>query len=244
MYFQPFRLKRLAAGRSDRRMTGGSGRWGCCKCGAGGEGMVEVYYYMPANKASYAVDCGIKLSEWYSREIRIEGDNKKCIAALLNPRDEYERYISDGYKCLKLEIQPKYCFVADRLLYEAGRSHPKAMELYERSIIPVGKYIFGEYRFPEVLVTSTVLGEQISIPGKMMDTPLLYNNSQELYFSSLLAKLKEENDDLDDTFLYLYFKSLCSEGKADMIEDKPNGLAVFVHKQDNKPYTFRIPGRI
>ena len=100
-----------------------------------------------------------------------------------------------------MEIPPKYCYVADRSLYEAGRGNPEAMKLYEGSIIPVMDYRFGDYRFPEALVTSTVLGEQISVTGKMLDTPVLYTNSQELYLSNLTAQLREEHSDLDDTFL-------------------------------------------
>jgi hypothetical protein len=212
------------------------------KLNTGGECVVEVYFYMPADRAEYAAECGIKLSEWYTREVRIDGELKKCITALFNPRDDYEKYSSDKFKCLKLELQTKYCRVADRFLYEMGRSYPEAMELYERSAVPVESYVFGDYRLPEVLVASTVQSEQISIPGKMLDTPLLYTNSQELYLSSLLARLKDEKEDLDDTFLYLYFKWLSDRGTAGMIEDVQSGLAIFKLKGDAKPYTFRIPG--
>ena len=204
--------------------------------------MVEVYFYIPADRAGDAVDCGIKLSEWYSREVCIDGIARKCITALLNPRDEYEKYTSSEYKCLKMEIPPKYCYVADRSLYEAGRGNPEAMKLYEGSIIPVMDYRFGDYRFPEALVTSTVLGEQISVTGKMLDTPVLYTNSQELYLSNLTAQLREEHSDLDDTFLYLYFKWLCSQGEADMVCDSAAGPAVFILRENNRPYVFNAPG--
>ncbi|HPV01374.1 MAG TPA: hypothetical protein PK127_02685 [Clostridiales bacterium] len=205
--------------------------------------MVEVYFYIPAEKAGDAVDCGIKLSEWYSREVRIGGIMRKCITALLNPRDEYEKYTSSEYRCLKMEVPPKCCYIADRSLYEAGCGNPEAMKLYEESIIPVMDYRFGDYRFPEVLVTSTVLGEQISVTGKMLDTPLLYNSSQELYLSNLAEQLREEHSDLDDTFLYLYFKWLCSQGEADMVCDGTAGPAVFILKENNRPYIFNAPGR-
>jgi len=206
--------------------------------------VAEVYFYVPAEKAGNAADCGIKLSEWYNREVYIEGSIKKCMAALLNPRDEYDKFRSDKYRCLRIDIQPKYCYVADRFLYEAGKSSQKARELYERSVTPIENYVLGEYRFPEALVTSTVLGEHVSILGKKLDTPLLYGNSQELYFSGLTTRLREENDELDDIFLYLYFKWLSDHGKAEVIEDMAGGIAVFLLKEDNKPYTFRVPGRI
>ncbi len=203
--------------------------------------MVEVYLYLPAEKTDTAVVCGIKLSEWYSREVEIDGEMKKCITALLNPRDDYEKYTSSDFKCLKLEVQPKYCRVADTLLYRAGLSHPEAMELYRRSIMPIENYTFGSYRLPECLITSTILGDQISLPGKGLNSPVLYSNSQELYFNNLLEGMKEEHDDLNDTLLYFFFKKLCEDGKAEGIEDSANGLAVFTYAGGGRTYTLRIP---
>jgi hypothetical protein len=203
--------------------------------------LVEVYFYVPADKADYAAECGIKLSEWYSRETVIEGSIRKCIAALLNPRDEYDKYTSAEYKCLKLEVGSRYCFAADRSLYEAGLSNPQTMELYKASIVPIDEYTFGEYRLPEVLVTSTILGENISMTGKMLDTPVLYENSQELYLNNMMEHLKAENSDLNDTLLYLYFRWLCDTGKAECIGGLSGTYAVFRVSGEKKVYTFRIP---
>lgn len=206
--------------------------------------MAEVYLYVPAGRAGYAVDCGIKLSEWYNREVYIEGDLQKCITALLNPRDEYDKYISNDYRCLKLEVKSKYCYVADRLLYEAGLSYPEVMEMYGRSIVPIDKYVFGDYRTPEVLITTTILGEYINVTGRMLDSPVLYENSRELYFNDLMERMREEHGDLNDILLYLYFRWLCEAGRAECMGEASDGAAVFVHKGDNRTYTFKIPGRI
>jgi len=203
--------------------------------------VVEVYLYLPADKTGVAVECGIKLSEWYSREVEIDGEMKKCITALLNPRDDYEKYTSSDFKCLKLEVQPKHCRIADTLLYKAGLPHPEAMELYRRSIMPIENYTFGSYRLPECLITSTILSDQISLPGKGLDSPVLYSNSQELYFNNLLEGMKEVHDDLNDTLLYFFFKKLCKDGKAKAIEDSANGLAVFTYAGDGRTYTLKIP---
>lgn len=203
--------------------------------------MVEVYFYIPVKLVQNAVECGLKLSEWYSREIMIGGERKKCISALLNPRDNYEKYISQGYKCLKLEVQSRYCFAADSLLYEAGQAFPEVMEMYERSIIPIEKYTFGNYRQPECLITSTVIGENINVLGRAMDTPVLYSNSQELYFNNMLEGYRDEHDDFNDTLLYHFFKRLCIEGKASCVEDPATGLAVFRDGRNSRVYTLKIP---
>lgn len=203
--------------------------------------MIEVYFYVPARKAENAVECGIKLTEWYSREIVLDGERKKCISTLLNPRDDHEKYTSQEYKCLKLEVQSKYCYIADSLLHDAGRTHPEVMELYHRSILPVGDYTFGNYRLPECLVTCTVIGENISLLGRGLDTPLLYNNSQELYFNNLLEGLREEHEDFNDTMLYHFFKRLHEEGKAGFIEDPASGLAVFEDLRSGRAFPLKIP---
>lgn len=203
--------------------------------------MVEVYFYMPADQIENAVECGIKLSDWYSREIDLEGVRKKCIAALLNPRDDHGRYMSSAYRCLKLEVQPKYCFVADSLLYEAGLTYPVVMEMYNRSIMPIEKYTFGDYRLPECLITGTVIGEHVSVLGKGLDTPVLYSNSQELYFNNILEGFRETHDDFNDTLLYHFYRRLCEEGKAIGIEDAASGLAIFTDDRDGRAYTLRIP---
>lgn len=203
--------------------------------------MVEIYFYMPVESTENAVECGIKLSEWYSREINFEGERKKCITALLNPRDDHGKYISPAYRCLKLEVQPKYCFVADSLLYEAGLAYPEVMEMYHRSIKPIEQYTFGGYRLPECLITSTIIGEHIDVAGKGLETPILYNNSQELYFNNILEGFKEAHDDFNDTLLYHFLKRLCDEGKATSVEDITSGLAVFKDNRNDRVYTLRIP---
>ena len=203
--------------------------------------MAEVYFYMHTDKLADAVECGIKLSEWYSREARIDGEIKRCISALLNPRDDIEKVALIDYKCLKLEVHPKYCHVADSLLHKVGLEYPEVMELYEQSIVPMKEYTYGSYRLPEILITSTILGDQISLPGRWLDTPVLYSNSQDLYLSSLLEGMREENEDMDDTMLYLFLRRLCEEGDATGIEDAESGLAVFTRQRDGKVFTLKIP---
>jgi hypothetical protein len=203
--------------------------------------MVEVYIYIPVQQLENAVECGMKLSEWYSREAELEGARKKCISALLNPRDDHARYMSQDYRCLKLEVQSKYCFAADSLLYEPGLVYPEVMEMYKHSIIPIEKYTFGDYRLPECLITSTITGENIRVLGRGLDTPVLYNNSQELYFNNILEGFREEHDDFDDSLLYHFFKRLHVDGKVNCIEDSASGLAVFRDNRHNRTYTLKIP---
>lgn len=203
--------------------------------------MVEVYYYIPMNNAENAVTCGIKLSEWFDREAVIEGSGKRCISALLNPRDDQERYVSRDYRCLKLEIMPRYCFVADKYLYQAGTAYPEIMKRYAASIIPVENYRFGSYRLPECLVTSTIISDYVSVLDRRLDSPILFGSSEELYLNNIIEGYRELHNDFTDALLYSFYCRLAGEGRVRRMEDPGSGIAVFIDERDGKAFTFRIP---
>lgn len=203
--------------------------------------MVEVYYYLPTGYVDNAVTCGIKLSEWFSREIELEGDKKKCITALLNPRDDMQKYLSLEYKCLKMEIMSKYCFVANGLLYQTGLDNPEVMDMYRKSIMPIEQYNFGKFRFPECLVTCTVLGEYVKVLDKRLDSPILFNNSEEIYLSATIETFKERYEDFNDAFLFSFLSRLADFGKIKGIMDEKAGIAIFSDFNEQSIYTLRIP---
>ena len=203
--------------------------------------MVEVYFYLPAGHVANAVECGIKLSDWYSKEIELEGGIRKCISALLNPRDDMKKYMSSEFKCLKMEIMSKYCYVADGLLYQTGLKNHEAMDMYLRTIVPVEKYGFGHFRLPECLVVSTVIGDYVSILDKRLDSPILYNNSEELYVGNIIEDFKEKYSNFNDALLYSFFLKLTESGIYRMISDEGSGTAIFIDNIEEKVYTIRIP---
>jgi len=208
---------------------------------SGGIAMVEVYYYVPSNEVVDAVECGLKLSKWFDKEIVIDGDNRKCISALLNPKDDMEKYRRAELKCLKLEVSPGYCFAADKYLYEAGLNSPEVMELYIKSILPVEKYIFGSYRLPECLVTSTIIGGHISVLDKRLDSPVLFDNSEELYVNNIIESYKEIHSDFNDIMLYYFYCKLADVKKVDRVEDNEKKIAVFIDRISGKAITVKIP---
>lgn len=203
--------------------------------------MIEVYYYVPAEELDDVVDCGLKLSKWYDKEITIDGSTRKCITAFLNPKDDIEKYNSKDLRCVKLEIAPNYCYVSDGCLYITAGYSREAMELYLDSIVPIEKYIFGSYRLPECLVTSTVIGGSIAVLDKRRDSPVLFNNSEELYVNNILEFYKERHPSYFDAMMYYFYKELVKKGRMDIIESQGSAIAVFKDKEDGKVYTVRIP---
>lgn len=205
--------------------------------------MVDVYYYVPAGNVNEAVECGLKLSVWFDKEVLIEGELKKCFSGLLNPKDDLEKYNSDKLKCVKLEVPKEYCFVGDKYLYLVGLKYPDVMDLYIKSIIPVEKYTFGSYRLPECLVTCTVIGGHISLLDKRIDLPVLFDSSEELYINNIMEILKEEHKNFYDTLLYYFYCRLAEMQKIDTIEDDERKTAVFVNRGDGRVIIVKVPDK-
>lgn len=203
--------------------------------------MIEVYYYIPLSEVNYVVECGLKLSRWYDKEIEINGSTKKCISALLNPKDDMNKYQSLDYKCIKLEVEQGYCYVGDRFLYDVGMNFDEVLSLYQRHIVPVKNYIFGSFRLPECLVTTTVIGDYINPLDKRLDSPVLFENSEVLYINNIMETLREENSNFNDTMLYYFYCKLAQIGKIDKIEDKERRVAVFIDRDKNESVAVKIP---
>jgi hypothetical protein len=206
--------------------------------------MVEVYYYIPVEEAENAVECGLKLSRWFEKEVMLNGESKKCISTLLNPRDDLNKFKSAEMNCIKLELPPNYCYVADRALYDMGISSWEFMKKYEESIVPAEKYTFGTYRMPECLVTCTIISDQISILDGHLDSPILYYNSEELYVNNIIEGYKESFRDFNDTMLYCYYSKLSELGQLTKTENVEKGLTAFIDRDTGKVFTVKTPDMI
>ncbi len=201
--------------------------------------MADVYYYVPNSEVSNATECGLKLTQWGEKEIEVEGMTKKCIIALLNPKDDIVKYRSNDYTCLRLEIKLRHCFVADAMLFEVGLESTEAMKLFNESIVQADKYIYGTYRIPECLVTTTVISDQIKVLDKRIDLPILFDNSEELYMNNIIENYREEYRNFNDMMLYTFNMKLVEAKKATMIKDDKSGIAIFQNSVGI--FTVKIP---
>lgn len=204
--------------------------------------MAGLYFYVPGDKIDGIIGCGLKLSEWFDRELSIPGisGRKKVIKALLNPRDD-RRLKDNAYRCLRLEVSSSYCVVGDSVLYTMGLNEPAMMELYAKRLIPLRDYRFGTFFKPEVLIMSSVLPDCIEVTGKALDIPILYENSMSLYLSNFFAKHEEEWNDAGNHILYGYLAYLESRGRTLRFEDKKHENAVFFYKGSNEYTVLKIP---
>lgn len=189
--------------------------------------MSEVYYYVSSEKVSDVIDCGLKLSACYDKVVTIGGELKQCFVGLLNPRDDMNSNKSDLLTCIKVQVKNDHCFVADRFIYETINGKSENLELYNKSIVPIEKYIFGTYRYPECLITTTILAGEASKLDRCMDSPIIYENSEDLYINNVLQDFREHYEKFDDYLLYSFFNKLAELNKLDKIESNDGGKAVF-----------------
>lgn len=204
--------------------------------------MADLYFFVSKRKIEDVVDCGLKLSEWYDREITIPGtsESRKVLKALLNPRDDIKMLKDTNYQCIRLQVELEYCRVADATLYYMGQENSGIMEQYYKNIIPLKEYCFGTFREPEVLVLASVLPEYIKVTGAALDIPLLYENSEKLYLENLMEKQEELHKDSGNHLLYAFFTYLETKGKVTRFEDKDKNNVVFFNTDSEEYIVLRI----
>jgi hypothetical protein len=205
------------------------------------EQMIEVYYYLPQEKSGICVECGMKLSDWYDKQLVVDGEERMCLSALLNPKDDKDRYGCKELSCVKLEVYPRYCYIADKWLYHMGLGDPEMMMMYESSIIPVENYKFGSYRFPECLVTNTVVGGHISLLNSRIDSPVIFEDSETLYLNNLVESFRVRHNDFYDAALYGLFKRLSEIRIFDERRSEKEGIVLFIDRRTGESYTVRMP---
>ena len=187
--------------------------------------MPEVYYFVKTEDVDDILDCGMKLSSFHDKKVVIDGVEKLCFSTLLNPKDDMEKYRDSNFTCIKLQVANKYCFAADKFIYDALNCAAQSLELYYDSIIPLENYTFGTYRLPECLVTTTILEGEAKVLDKRMDSPVIYTNSEQLYINNVIETLSEKNEELEDCMLYSLLDRLYELGSVEKIENQgPNTI--------------------
>lgn len=194
---------------------------------------MDTYLYIPSDERANVLMCGIKLSVKGEKTVNINGYPSQCISALLNPKDDIEKFKSSGFICLRIDMKPENCYIADKSLYGSKELE----ELYTKSIISPKDYIFGTYRNPECLIPRTILPENLSIASKAIGFPVLYENSEDLYVNNLIEKFKEAYPDFNETIISLFIEFYQKDWNLTKIKNKD--LYVLANEKDKKYYTIR-----
>ena len=192
---------------------------------------MKVFYFTKIDSAEEVMDCGIKLNQYFEREITVNEFKKRFLLTYLHPADS-TKFSDDTYKAVKIKAPDDTSYIAEGALYDEEN-----MSLYESSLVPIREYRLGTYRKPECLIQCTLLPHQIEDFDRRRDEPILYDCSENLYLNRVLYKVREEFSFFDDLALERYYDVLVEEGK--YIKEECNRFNVYINNDDNEIITIR-----
>ena len=190
--------------------------------------MQDLYIYINKNDVDTCLKYGIKLSEYSNKILKLQNMEKRGILAFLSPKDS-DLYIDENYECIRVNIKNLNTIIYNKLC----ENTPLIDEFY----CDISEYSIGDYELPEAIICSSILQENLSIYNKILDKPLLVQNSREFYYE------KSINDILDsDKFskyeLYQMLLILGDQKKVFKVEKKEN-LKLYKDPINGKIYTKR-----
>lgn len=147
--------------------------------------MSVIYYYTKNENLPIFLKYGIRLSKNFNKELNINGYVKPFLIGLLNPKDDLEKYNSNDYACLKLDILDDHLRVIDKEVINNYNGE-------QLSYTQINNYIFGSLKNPIVLIDTSVISDKISIYNKTIDIPLLFDNSEEFFYELEVRKIIAE----------------------------------------------------
>ena len=171
---------------------------------------MKAYYFVRSEQADEIAECGLKLSAGEHRPADVCRNSKEgCFVAKLHPADYTE---NQGEKtCLKIDLTGINAYVAEGF-YSTPECDEKMDAWYNASVIPAKEYQLGMYRNPECLLVNTVLPDCITLCDPLMDEPILYPSSEDLYLDRLFETAQTECDDFRELALLAYYDWLAASG--------------------------------
>ena len=173
--------------------------------------MRKLYIYVKKEKYEDYLKYGIKLSQFSDIIVNLDTGLKNGIKAYLAPKDS--------------EL---YNDVLDTSLKDSS--------LKKKHICKLSEYEYGSYELPIAVIFSSILPEGISLYNKIIDSPLLIDNSKE-YFYNKSVNTFLENGYFSNRELY---KAMLLLGQQKGIFEKisdDNNAKIFLDKKSKKTYT-------
>ena len=130
-------------------------------------------------------DClkyGIKLSEYENRVLKLMDSDKRGIQAFLSPKDS-DLYINDNFECVRVLAKNLNAIVFNKICENT--------QLINNYILDVEDYKLGDFESPEAIICSSILPDNLSLYNKILDKPLLVQNSREFYYEKCINEIME-----------------------------------------------------
>lgn len=190
--------------------------------------MQDIYIYINKDDVDTCLKYGIKLSEYSNKILKLKNIEKRGILAFLSPKDS-DLYTDENYECIRVTTKDLSIIIYNKICEDTP--------LIDNFYCDISEYTIGDYELPEAIICSSILQENLSIYNKILDKPLLVQNSREFYYE------KSINDILDsDKFSkYELYQTLLILGDQKRVFDvtKNGDLKLYKDSINGKTYTKR-----
>ena len=190
--------------------------------------MQDLYIYVDKNIASDCLKYGIKLSEQENRIIELNSSTKRGIQAFLSPKDS-PLYLNEEFECIRVLTKGLTAIVFNKIC--------EGTELIDNFVVDIENYNIGDYELPEAIICSSILPDNLFPYNKILDKPLLVQNSREFYYEKCINEILE-TDMFTKYELYQTLLILGDQKKVLNVE-KYQSVKVYTDTISNKRYTKR-----
>lgn len=190
--------------------------------------MQDLYIYVYKNIASDCLKYGIKLSEQENRVIELNSSTKRGIQAFLSPKDS-PLYLNEEFECIRVLTKGLTAIVFNKIC--------EGTELIDNFVVDIENYNIGDYELPEAIICSSILPDNLFPYNKILDKPLLVQNSREFYYEKCINEILE-TDMFTKYELYQTLLILGDQKKVLNVE-KYQSVKVYTDPISNKRYTKR-----
>ena len=180
------------------------------------------------NIASDCLKYGIKLSEQENRIIELNSSTKRGIQAFLSPKDS-PLYLNEEFECIRVLTKGLTAIVFNKIC--------EGTELIDNFVVDIENYNIGDYEIPEAIICSSILPDNLFPYNKILDKPLLVQNSREFYYEKCINEILE-TDMFTKYELYQTLLILGDQKKVLNVE-KYQSVKVYTDPISNKRYTKR-----
>ena len=192
--------------------------------------MENLYIYVENEKVENCLKYGMKLSEYANKIIAFNNIEKKGITAYLTPKDS-NLYDDNLFTCLRISTKDLHAIIYNRI-FENNE------DLLNKSFCNYNEYNLADYEDPIAMIYSTILPENIFLYNKVLDLPLIVENSKEYFYDKCVSDFIE-NDRFTKFELYQTLLLLGEQKnifKSTKIDDN---LKIYTDTISNKLYTKR-----
>ena len=188
--------------------------------------MQDFYIYVDKNIAEDCLKYGIKLSEHENRILKLKSSEKNGIQAFLSPKDS-PLYLDDNFECIRVLTKGLVAFVFNRICENT--------ELIDEYIVNAENYKIGDFEAPEGIICSTIMPDNLVSYNKILDKPLLVQNSREFYYEKSINEIIEA--DLFTKYELYQTLLILGDQKKVLKSEKFDGVKVYTDPISGKKFT-------